>query len=65
MSKKSMLKKTFKNKCPQLLLWEFNQSKKIRNKKYFNQSENYKDLVVYFDRYVHSKSIKMLSLHCP
>ena len=65
MSKKSMLKKTFKNKCPQLLLWEFNQSKKIRNKKYFNQWENYKDLVVYFDRYVHCKSIKMLSLNCP
>ena len=25
--------------------------------------KNYKDLTIYFTRYVHSKSIKMLSLH--
>ena len=25
--------------------------------------KNYKDLVIYFTRYVHKKSIKMLSLH--
>ena len=33
--------------------------------KYFNQWEkNHKNLVIYFTRYVHGKSIKMLSLHC-
>ena len=38
-------------------------AKKLETKKILIDEKNLKDLVIYFTRYVHSKSIKMLSLH--
>ena len=37
--------------------------KPLESKDILIDEKNYKDLVIYFTRYVHSKSIKMLSLH--
>ena len=49
----------------QLLFWQFSQQskKKIETKNILINEKNFKDLIVYFTRYVHSKLIKMLSLH--
>ena len=38
-------------------------AKKLETKKILIDEKNLKDLVIYFTRYVHSKSIKMFSLH--
>ena len=40
----------------------FIKAKQLQTKN-IKKLKNYKDLVIYFTRYVHSKSIKMLSLH--
>ena len=48
----------------QFLFWQFDRSKKLETKNILIDDENYKDLVIYFTRYVYSKSIKLLSLHC-
>ena len=38
-------------------------AKKLENKKFQLMKKNYEDLVIYFARYVHSKTRKMLSLN--
>ena len=38
-------------------------AKKLDTKNIFIDKKNYKDLMIYFTRYVHRKLIKMLSLH--
>ena len=38
-------------------------AKKLETKNIFTDEKIYKNLTTYFTRYVHSKSIKMLSLH--
>ena len=38
-------------------------AKKIATKNVLMDEKNYKDLVIYFTRYVHSKSIKIFSLN--
>ena len=38
-------------------------AKKLETKKILIDEKNCKDLIIYFTRYVHSKSIKMFSLH--
>ena len=53
----------FKNSSLRLLFRQFGQNKKIETKNILIDEKNYQDLVVYFARYVHSKSIKMLSLN--
>ena len=39
------------------------EAKKLETSNIKINEKNYKDLVIYFTRYVHKKSIKMLSLH--
>ena len=39
------------------------EAKKLETKNILINEENCKDLTIYFSRYVHSKSIKILSLH--
>ena len=55
---KAIIKKSL-----QLLFSQFSQSKKIETKNILIDEKNYKDLMTYFTRYIHSNSIKMLSLH--
>ena len=38
-------------------------AKKLDTKNIFIDKKNYKDLMIYFTRYVHRKLIKVLSLH--
>ena len=38
-------------------------AKKLETKNIFIDDRNYKNLVIYFTRHVHKKSIKILSLH--
>ena len=47
----------------QLLFWQFNQSKKLETGNILIDKKDYKNLVIYFTRYVQSKLIKMLILH--
>ena len=39
-------------------------AKKLETKHILMDVKNYKDLTIYFTRYIHRKLIKMLSLHC-
>ena len=39
-------------------------AKKLETKNILMNEKNYKDLTIYFTRYVHRKLIKMLSLYC-
>ena len=57
-SKKSVLKLSL-----QLSFWQFSQNKKLETKNILVDQKNYKDFTIYFSRYVHGKSLKMLSLH--
>ena len=57
-SKKSILKLSL-----QLSIWQFSQNKKLETKNILIDQKDYKDFTIYFSRYVHGKSIKMLSLH--
>ena len=38
-------------------------AKKLKTENISIDEKNYKDMVIYFTRYVHTESIKMLSLH--
>ena len=46
-----------------ILTIQSKQNKKLETKNFLIVEKSYKDLVIYFTRYVHSRSIKMLSLH--
>ena len=61
MSKKSILK--IESETTILTTWS--KKKKLETKNILIDEKNYKGLVIYFTRYVHSKSIKMLSLYYP
>ena len=57
------IQKLILKSSPRLLFWEFSQSKKWEIENILISEENYKDLTIYFTRYVHSKSKTILSLH--
>ena len=44
-----------------MTIWS--KQKKLETKNILIDKKHYKDLTIYFTRYVHSKSMKMLSLH--
>ena len=52
-----------KNRVCNYCFDNFIKAKRLQTKNILIDEKNYKDLVIYFTRYVHSKSIKMLSLH--
>ena len=47
----------------QLSSWHLVEAKNLEIKNILINKKNYKDLTIHFTRYVHSKSIKILSLH--
>ena len=47
----------------QNIIQKFGQSKKLETRNILIDEKNYEDLTINFTRYVHSKSIKMFSLH--
>ena len=58
-----MLKKSIlKIESETTILTTWSKKKKLETKNILIDEKNYKGLVIYFTRYVHSKSIKMLSL---
>ena len=52
-----------RNRVYNYYLYGLIKAKKLETKNILIDKKNYKYMVIYFTRYVHSKSIKMLNLH--
>ena len=59
---KKSISKSIKTESTTIILKK-NKAKKLETKNILINEKNYKDLSIYFTRYVHMNAIKMLSLH--
>ena len=61
--KKDIKENNIENKVYKYYFNNLIKTKKLETENISIDEKNYKDMVIYFTRYVHTESIKMLSLH--